>query len=150
MQKRLFQTRQKPLVIRAEHVTQQHAHRLRALGGKVRYVGGDQLPGDVGGVLLGQVMHAFDHHVVREDQRFSAELNHRAIIVETSRPGVRRDPAQGVDEGEFAGQERTAFAMASSTPLTNFASRCSKKAWATSTYSLITVPVATSARAINS
>ena len=45
---------------------------------------------------------------------------------------------------------RTDFATASSTPLTNLVSRRSKKAWATSRYSAIAVPVGTSGRASSS
>ena len=43
-----------------------------------------------------------------------------------------------------------AFATASSTPLTNFASRSSKKALATSTHSLIAAATGTSGRAMSS
>src|SRR6478736_9703987 len=127
-------------------------------------------------------MHAFDHHVVGQYQRFAAEFEHRAIVGQSARGGVFGQSFEGVDEGALvhtasltifvrpepvegrawrdlrglAGSPRTgkdyrtALDTASSTPLTNLASRASKKAWATSTYSLIAVPTGMSGRASNS
>jgi hypothetical protein len=70
-----------------------------------------------------------------------------------SRPASGRLPTSAGcsrPQSSRSGYLRTAFATASSTPLTNFASRSSKNAWATSTYSLIAVPTGMSGRASSS
>ena len=95
-------------------------------------------------------MGALHDHVVGQDQRLAAQRQDGAVILEIAGGRVARDAAQQVDEGSLAAQERTSLATASSTPLTNFASRSSKKALATSTYSLIALALGTSARATSS
>ncbi len=95
-------------------------------------------------------MYTLDHRIVREDQRFPTDLENGGIVGQAAGGGVRRDAAQGVDEGGLAAQARTSFATASSTPLTNFASRSSKNAFATSTHSLIAAATGTSGRASTS
>lgn len=95
-------------------------------------------------------MGAFDHHVMGQDQRFATDGQDGAVIFQIAGSGVAGDGPQQVDKGGLAAQPRTSLATASSTPLTNFASRSSKKALATSTYSLIALPLGTSARAISS
>ena len=65
--------------------------------------------------------------VTSQDQRLAAHFQHRRIVRQPARGGVRGDRTQDIDEGEF-GAQRTALATASSTPLTKLASRLSKKA----------------------
>ena len=138
----------------AEHEAEEHAERFGAFRSEIGEIGGDQFPGDVGPVGAGQEMHAFDQHVVGEDERFAADFEHGRIVRQPARGRMMRERPQAVDEGglrrDRGAAQRTALATASSTPLTNFASRSSKKACATSTYSLIAVPVGTSARARSS
>ena len=47
-------------------------------------------------------MDARSHPVMRQDQRFGAHLQHRAIVVQAARGGMRDQRAQALDEGEFA------------------------------------------------
>ena len=79
----------------------------------------------------------------------AADLEHRGVVEQAARGGVRGERPQAVDECGLAAQ-RTAFATASSTPLTILASLLSKKAWATSRYSLIVVLTGMSGRATSS
>lgn len=94
-------------------------------------------------------MNALDHRVVGHHKPVSTTLEHRGIVFKSARAGMQRQRPQRGDEICLV-QRPLPFATASSTPFTNFASRSSKKALATSTYSPIAVPVLTSARAISS
>src|SRR3546814_10214358 len=87
-------------------------------------------------------MRSLGHHVMREDQRLAANFQHRAIIVQSACGGVGRQAAQLRNEVSLAAQ-RVAFPIPSRIPLTNLASRSSKKAFATSTYSLIALAMGT-------
>src|SRR5690606_4614998 len=139
----------KALLTVAQHEAEQHAKRFCPLGSQVRKIGGDKLPSDIRPVGTGQKVHVFHQHVVRQDDRFAPDFEHGGIVGETARGRMMGEGPQAVDESGLAAQ-RTALATASSTPLTNFASRSSKNACATSTYSLIAVAVGTSARASSS
>ncbi len=94
-------------MIAAQTVAEQHAERLRTLGGKIGEVGGNQFPGDVVGILLAQPVDALDHHVVSEDESFAADLENRAIVRQPARGGMRRQRAQSGDELGLAGQGLT-------------------------------------------
>ena len=91
-----------------------------------------------------------DQHVVSQDDTLAADLQHRRIVLQAASGRVGGQRPEAVDEGAFAAQLRTALPTPSSTPLTKFASVRSKKAWATSTYSLIALPSGTSGRASSS
>ena len=71
----------------AERVAEQHADRPRALGGEVGQVHRDQLPGDVAGRIVGQIVDALDDHVVGEDERLAADLEHRRVVEQAARAG---------------------------------------------------------------
>ena len=94
-------------------------------------------------------MGPFRHDIMVEDQRFVAKLQNCAVVFKPAGALVERQFAQGIDEVGFA-YCRASLATASKMPFTNFASRSSKKAFATSTYSLIAAAVGTSARANSS
>lgn len=95
-------------------------------------------------------MHPFDHRVLRQDECFVSDFEDRGVVVQPACGGIGRDRTQPRNKVELAAQLRTSLATASSTPLTNFASRSSKNALATSIYSPIAAPVGTSGRAISS
>ena len=145
----LLQAFDKARVIIAEHVRNENADRLRSLGGKVGEIHRDQLPGDIRRILPFEDMDAFDHGIVREHQRFATELDDCGVVLKPPSFGTGRQRAQRGDEIALV-QRPTSFATASRIPLTNFASRSSKKALATSTYSLIEVALVTSCRASSS
>ena len=94
-------------------------------------------------------MNARDERVLSQDQRFAAEFDDRCVVFEVPRLWSGCERPQRCDELRLV-QRPAAFATASSTPLTNFASRSSKNAFATSTYSLIAVAFVTSWRASSS
>ncbi len=48
-------------------------------------------------------MDGFDHRVAGEDQRAGGDVELRGIVREPRRCGVRRDGAQGGEEGELVG-----------------------------------------------
>ena len=100
-----------PLVVRTS--AEQHAKGPRALGGKVRQVCRDQLPCNVGKVLVGHGVDAFDHRVMRQDKRFGAELEHGAVVFQRARGRVGRNVTQGGDEPGFAFHPRGPFIMRS-------------------------------------
>ena len=133
----------------AQHEAQQHAHRLRALGGEVGQIAGHQFPRDIGRISIGAEMHAFHHHVMRQHQRLAPDVEHGGVVRQPARARMQGQGAQHPKKGGLAAH-RTSLATASSTPFTNFASRSSKKAWATSTYSVMTVAWGTSGRASSS
>ena len=149
MPQRGLQSGNEARLVLAAGEADEDADRPRALGREVGEVGRDEFPRHVGGVLPPRGVHPFDQHVVGQHQRFAPDLEHGRVVVEISRPFVQRKGAQALDQVELPAH-RTCLATASSMPLTNFASRSSKKALATSTYSLIAVPTGTSARAISS
>lgn len=94
-------------------------------------------------------MNALDDRVVRQDQCLAAELDDRSVVLKAAGFGTGRQRLQRSDEVTLV-QRPASFATASRMPLTNFASRSSKKALATSTYSLIEVALVTSCRAMSS
>jgi hypothetical protein len=94
-------------------------------------------------------MDALDQRIVRQDELFAADFDNRGVIVEAARGGRVGQRLQRGDERAFV-QRPASLATASRMPLTNFASRSSKNALATSTYSLIELALGTSGRAINS
>jgi hypothetical protein len=100
---RLAEAFGKPGVVGGEGVAQQHTDGLRALRGKIGQVGGEELPRDIRRVLRRQPVDALDHHVMRKDQRFAAELQHRAIIGKAARRRVRSEAPQRGDEGGLGG-----------------------------------------------
>ena len=103
-------------------------------------------PTDAGG-SVGQVMDPFGDAVVGQDE--VAEQCH--IVEQAARRVGGGDPPEPFDGlASFMHQPRAVLAMASSRPLTKPVSRLSKKAWATSIYSEMTVAVGTSGRASNS
>ena len=73
MRQRFLQSGEEPGIVLTEHVAQQHPQRLRAFGGEIGHVGRDQFPGDVGGVLAGEEVHALGHGVMGQHQRFAAD-----------------------------------------------------------------------------
>src|SRR3546814_1160363 len=86
----------------------------------------------IGHVGVRKVMRTLGHYVMRDDKRFAAYLQHRGIIFQPACGGVARQAAQLRDEVSLAAQ-RASFPIPSRMPLTNFASRSSKNALATST-----------------
>ena len=130
-------------------MAQQHPDRFSALRSQIRQIARDQLPRDVRHIGIGPEMRAFSHGVMGKDQRFAAKLQDCAVIFKPARALVQGQAAQSCDEIRLV-YDRTSFETASRMPFTNFASRSSKKAFATSTYSLIAAAVGTSARAISS
>jgi|GEM_PF-3983089 len=146
---RFMQAFKKPFVATAKAMAQQHTYRLCTFGREIGQVHRDQLPSGIRQVAAFLKMRTLGHHVMRQNQRFIANLKYRAIIIKPARARMQREFAQGFDETAFV-YDRTSLPMASRMPFTNLASRSSKKAFATSTYSLIAVAVGTSARAINS
>ena len=133
----------------AQHMRNQHPDGGGALGGKIGQVHRHQLPRDVGRVLVLADMDALDQRIVCQDKLFAADLDNRGIIVEAARGGCVGQRPQRGDECAFV-QRPASLATASRMPLTNFASRSSKNALATSTYSLIELALGTSGRAISS
>ena len=109
----------------AEREAEQDPHRPRALRGEIGEVHRDQLPGDVFGWIVGQIMDALDEHVVGQHDRAVARLQHRRIVHQPARRRIGGERAQRVDEGGFAAYVRTSFAMPSSRPLTKPDSRAS-------------------------
>src|SRR3954462_6663710 len=96
-------------------------------------------------------MHAFRDRVVGDDEA----VEERDVVEQTARFGRSRKPPQPIDDLGLAHDQsaragRASLAMESSRPFTNPLSRLSKKAWATSTYSEMTDPTGTSARATSS
>lgn len=145
----LSQPLKEALVSGPQTVGQQNTDRGRAFGGQIGKVYGDQLPRDIGWIFVCPDMNSLEQAVVGQDQCFAAEIQYGGVVIQVAGGGVRRQMAQRSDEGGLAAQ-RTSFATASRTPLTNLASRSSKKALATSTHSLIAAATGTSARAISS
>jgi hypothetical protein len=97
VQQSIFEPGDETGIVRAQHVSGQYAKRFRALSRKVAHVHRDELPGHVCGVLSGQEMDPFHHHVVSEDQRFLADLQHRAIVGQPASSRMRRQLAQHAD-----------------------------------------------------
>ena len=108
----------------AEREAEQRAERSRAFGGEVGEVHRDQLPGDIAGRVVGQIVDALDEHVVGQNERFAADLQHRRVVHQAARRRIGGQPAQGGDEGGFV-YRRSSLASASSRPLTKPASRAS-------------------------
>ena len=79
----------------------EHAQRLRALGGQIGQVGGDQFPSHVGGIGTAAHMHALGNAVVRQNQRFGADREDGRIVAQAPRAGSRGDRTEKVDIGEF-------------------------------------------------
>ena len=137
------------MIVSSEHMRQQHPGGFRPLGGEVGQVHRHQLPGDIGGVLPFENMNALDQGVMRQNKVFAAYFQNRGIILQVAGPCRGGEGAQAGDEVAFV-QRPSSLATASRIPLTNFASRSSKKALATSTYSLIAAALGTSLRASSS
>ena len=94
-------------------------------------------------------MDALNQRIMRQDKAFAAYFDDCGVIFQPTGRRIICQRLQRRDEPGFV-QRPASLATASSTPLTNFASRSSKKALATSTYSLIALALGTSGRAINS
>ncbi len=107
---RFGQPGEKAHVVPAQRIAEQHAERLGPLGGKVGHVAGDELPGDIGGVLSCQIVHPFGHGVMGEHQRLAAHFEHRAIVGQPARGGMGGEAAQGGDEGGFGGHDSVTLA----------------------------------------
>ena len=112
-----------PCVV-AEREAEQRAERPGALGGEVGEIHRDQLPGDVAGRVVRQIVDALDEHVVGEDERLAADLQHRRIVHQPARRRIGGKAAHRGDEGGFV-YRRSSFASASSRPLTKPVSRAS-------------------------
>ena len=137
------------VVVSTEHVGDQDTNRLGTLGGQIRKVHCDQLPCDVGRVLPFEDMDALDQRIVGQDKCFVADFENGSIVFEAPRSGVGGQRSKRCDEFALV-QRPISLATASRIPFTNFASRSSKNAFATSTYSLIAAALGTSLRAISS
>ena len=133
----------------AQHMRRQHAEGPCTLGCQIGQVHCDELPCNVGKVLVRADVDALDQRVVGEDQLLVADIQNCGIILETACGGGVRQRLERGDERAFV-QRPASVATASRMPLTNFASRSSKNALATSTYSLIELALGTSCRAISS
>ena len=94
-------------------------------------------------------MNPLDQRVVRYHQRVIAKGEDSCIVFQTAGGGILCQRLQRGDKVAFV-QRPASLAIASRMPFTNLASRSSKKALATSTYSLIALALGTSGRASNS
>ena len=133
-----------PLDVRYED-----ADRLRPFGGKVGQVHCDKFPRDIRRILPFEDMDTLDDSIVSQDKCFVAEFDYGCVVLKTAGLRGSCERAQGGDEIRFV-QRPASLATASRMPFTNLASRSSKNAFATSTYSLIAAALGTSARAISS
>ena len=133
----------------AQHVRNQNGDRPGAFRRQVRKVHRDQFPCDIGWIFIVADMDALDQRIVRDDQRFAARFKDGGIVFQTPCCGIVGQRLQRGDESAFV-QRPASLATASRMPFTNFASRSSKNAFATSTYSLIALALGTSGRPISS
>ena len=137
------------MIVHAQHVGNQHTDRLCALGGQIGQVHCNELPGDIRRILPLEDVNPVDERIVRQDEGLAPEPDNGRIVFQSARGPMARKRAQGRDELGFV-QRPISLATASRMPFTNLASRSSKKALATSTYSLMAAALGTSLRASNS
>ena len=143
------QSGEEALVCFTQHMRNQHAGRRSALRGQVGQVNRDQFPRDIGRILVLADMDPLDQRIVRYHQRVIAKGKDSCIVFQAAGGGILCQRLQRGDEVAFV-QRPASLAIASRMPFTNLASRSSKKALATSTYSLIALALGTSGRASNS
>jgi hypothetical protein len=87
-----------PLVASPQTVSEQDPDRPGALGSQIRYVHGDQLPGNVARRVVGKEVDALDHHVVGQDQLGIADAEHRCVVKQFPGGGLRGQAAERRNE----------------------------------------------------
>ena len=69
-----MQAFKKSLIVVTKRMAKQNSNRFGAFGGQVRQIARDKLPRDIVRVSIGKPMRSLCHAVMRQDQRFTADL----------------------------------------------------------------------------